>query len=119
MAITDLHPEKGRKRQRIPYLLIIGGSWRNFRRPPGYPIRPDRAHTGAGRTSHKVVSPKLGPLTILHRAVDVQYALRGTVYRQLTNVRNRLLKQTQNIHQRPQHNTVMPTGAPVTPLTMP
>ena len=77
MAITDLHPEKGMKHQQIPYLLIIRGSWRKLRRPPGYPIRPDRPHTGAGRTSHKVVRAKLGPLIALHRADNVQYGLRA------------------------------------------
>ena len=78
MAITDLHPDKGMKRQQIPYLLMISGSWRKLRRPPGYPIPSDRPHTGAGRkTSHKVVSLKLGPLTVLHRADNVQYGLRA------------------------------------------
>ena len=119
MAIADLHAGKGMKRQQIPYLLIIRGSWTKLRRPPGYPIRPDRPHTGAGRTPHEVVSPNLGPLTILDRADNVQYALRGTVYRQLTNLRNRLFTRTKNIRQRPQHNMVMPTAAPITPLTMP
>ena len=119
MAITDSHPEKGRKRQRIPHLLIVKGSWRNLRRPPGYPIRPYRPHTVAGSTSLKVVSPKLGPLAVSHRAANVQYVLRRTLYRQLIYLCNRLLDIKENIPQRPRHNLMMPIAAPVTPLTMP
>lgn len=92
MAITDLHLEQGRKRQQIPHLLIIKGSWRKLRRPPGYPIRPDLPHARVGGSSHKVVSPKLSPLTGLHRATKVQYVLRRTVYRQLTYLTQQIFR---------------------------
>ena len=76
---------KWKQCQRMSHLLIVNGSWRNLRRPPGYPIRPDHPHTVAGSTSHKAVSPQLGSSTILHRATNVENVLRRTVYRQLTS----------------------------------
>ncbi len=85
MAITDLLPVKGRKRQRIPHLLIGKGPWKTLRRPPGYPIRPDRTHTSAGNKSHKAASPQPASSTTSDYAANVENVLRRTVYRQLTS----------------------------------
>ena len=72
MAITDLQLEKGRKRQRIPHLLIVGGSWNDLRRPSVYQIWTDRPHTNAGSTSPKNASPQPSSSPIFHGAVMVK-----------------------------------------------
>ena len=85
MAITDLRLMKGRKRQQIPHLLIGEGSWRALRRPPGYPIQPDRTHTSISNTSHKAARPQPASSTILDHAANVENVLHRTVHFQLTS----------------------------------
>lgn len=128
MAITDLRLKKGRNKQRILHLLIVKGSWRDLRRPSGYPIPPDNPHTNAGSTSHKAASPERGFSTKLHQATNIENVLRRTVYYQSTSSTQldngnanmvMAFRTTQNIHQHPQHDEAMPMAAPATPLTMP